>query len=110
PRPRLLCLPRYRLRHLPQGPQRPMAEMDRNSRLQLPALEEFLTCLFPFVWLSFSFRPPTRSMVSTGKSSVRSLAFPMFCRELDINSAEHCENERLEQAYQKLKEVERERK
>src|ERR1051325_9421013 len=83
--------------------------MGRNSRLQPPALEECLTCLFPFVWFCFSFRPPTRSMVSAGKFLVRCLA-SMISREFDIDGTEHRENEGLQQTDQQLEEVKRQRK
>src|SRR5438132_7495244 len=104
PLPRPPSPPLYPLPRLPLAPQRPTAETDRNSPLRLPASEEFLTCFFPFVLLCFSFRTPTRSMVSPGKSSVRSAASFMFRRELDINGAEHCKNEGLKQAHQQLEE------
>ena len=48
-------------------------------------------------------------MVSAEKFSMGSLA-PFVGRELDINGAQHRENERLEEAYQQLEEVKRERK
>src|ERR1700728_554905 len=109
PLPQQPCPRQFRLQLLPQGQRTPMAEMDQNFRLRLLILEEYLTCSFPFVFLFFSFRPPTRSMVSAGKSSMRSLA-PFIGRELDINSAQHRENESLQEAYQQLEEVKRERK
>src|ERR1700722_12035605 len=63
--------------------------------------------LFTFRFLFFSFRLPTRSMVSAGKFLMRSLAPFVFRRELDINGAEHREDERLEKTYQQLEEVKR---